>query len=243
VALAWRAGWGLRARRAITGPLLVAAVTGFAGFLVVSQIRGTQGFRQRLQAENEGDLTRILASLTTEADSLRDEVSSLKLQVLTLQTSSQRDASATAAADEQRRALEVLSGTVPVTGHGITLTIDDPDGAGTYDTMIDIVQELRDAGAEAVAINDIRVGVASSFAGRDGKVFLDDSALSPPFRVSAIGQGATLEGGLKIPGGAIDSLTSLRGVQTTVLRTAKLLLPALTRPPTFRVARPVGSAP
>jgi uncharacterized protein YlxW (UPF0749 family) len=66
--------------------------------------------------------------------------------------------------------------------------------------------------------------------------------LTAPFRVNAIGQGSTLEGGLKIPGGAIDTLTSLRDVHTTVLRTAKLVIPALARAPTFRVARPVGSA-
>jgi uncharacterized protein YlxW (UPF0749 family) len=213
------------------------------GFLLISQIRGTQPFRQQLQAEDEGDLTRILASLSTEADSLRDEISALKLQLLTLQTSNQRDASAAAAADDQRRALEVLSGTVPVTGPGITLTIDDPSGSVAYDTMIDIVQELRDAGAEAVGIDDVRVGLTSAFSEKDGHVVLDDTVLTAPYRVNAIGQGSTLEGGLKIPGGAIDTLASLRDVHTTVLRTAKLVIPALARPPTFRVARPVGSAP
>jgi uncharacterized protein YlxW (UPF0749 family) len=239
----WRTGWTSRARDVLTGPLLIAIVTGMVGFLLVSQIRGTQPFRQQLQAENEGDLTRILASLSTEADSLRDEISSLKLQLLTLQTSNQRDSSAAAAADDQLKALEVLSGTVAVTGPGITLTIDDPSRAVAYDTMIDIVQELRDAGAEAIGVNDVRVGVTSSFAERDGKVALDDTALSAPFRVNAIGQGATLEGGLKIPGGAIDTLTALRDVHPTVLRTAKLVIPALAKPPAFRVARPVGSGP
>jgi uncharacterized protein YlxW (UPF0749 family) len=222
---------------------LIAIVTGMVGFLLVSQIRGTQPFRQKLQAEDEGDLTRILASLSTEADSLRDEISSLKLQLLTLQTSNQRDTSAATAADDQLKALEVLSGTVAVTGPGITLTIDDPSGAVAYDTMIDIVQELRDAGAEAIGVNDVRVGVTSNFAERDGKVTLDDTTLSAPFRVNAIGQGATLEGGLKIPGGAIDTLTALRDVHPTVLRTAKLVIPALAKPPAFRVARPVGSSP
>ena len=232
-----------RLRGVVAGPLLVAVVTGLVGFLLVSQIRGSQPFRQKLQAEDEGDLTRILASLSTEADSLRDEISSLKLQLLTLQTSNQRDTNAAAAADDQRRALEVLSGTVPVTGPGITLTIDDVSGGVAYDTMIDIVQELRDAGAEAIGINDVRVGVTSSFTERDGHVVVDDAVLSPPFRVNAIGQGSTLEGGLKIPGGAIDTLTALRDVHATVLRTAKLVIPALAQAPAFRVARPVGSSP
>ncbi|MBV9935079.1 MAG: DUF881 domain-containing protein [Actinobacteria bacterium] len=241
--MAWRPPWTARLRGVLAGPLLIAIVTGLVGFLLVSQIRGTQPFRQKLQAEDEGDLTRILASLSTEADSLRDEISALKLQLLTLQTSNQRDSSAAAAADDQLKALEVLSGTVAVTGPGITLTIDDPSGAVAYDTMIDIVQELRDAGAEAIGVNDVRVGVTSNFTERDGKVTLDDAVLNPPFRVDAIGQGATLEGGLKIPGGAIDTLTALRDVHPTVLRTAKLVIPAMATPPAFHAARPVGSSP
>ena len=61
----------------------------------------------------------------------------------------------------------MLAGTVPVTGPGLVVTVEDPNGSVTYDTLIDIVQELRDAGAEAVAVNDIRIGVATAFAERD----------------------------------------------------------------------------
>src|SRR5919107_322234 len=143
------------------GPLLVALLAAVIGFLVVGQLRGTERFRRRLEAESEGDLTRILASLTTEADALRDEVTGLKLQLQRLETSSVRDQAGTDAADEQLRALEVLAGTVAVTGPGIAISIEDARGAAGYDTVIDIVQELRDAGAEAIGINGRRVGAAS----------------------------------------------------------------------------------
>jgi hypothetical protein len=55
------------------GPAVVILLTAVMGFLLVGQLRGTERFRRRLEAESEGDLTRILASLTTEADSLRDQ--------------------------------------------------------------------------------------------------------------------------------------------------------------------------
>jgi uncharacterized protein YlxW (UPF0749 family) len=232
-----------RLRSLATGPLFVLVVTGMVGFLLVSQLRGTQRFSQRLSAENEGDLARILASLTTEADSLRDEVSTLKLQLLDLQTSTRNDEAAAKAASDQLHALEVLAGTVPVAGPGVSLMVDDPDGNVGYDTMIDIVQELRDAGAEAIAVNGVRVGATSAFATKDGKVALDDSALAPPFTVVAIGQPATLEGGLKIPGGALDTLAALKNVNAEVQRAARLDLPALARPPAFRAAHPVSSTP
>ena len=230
-----------RIRNWVGGPFLVLLVTGLVGFLLVSQLRGTERFRQRLEDESEADLTRILASLTTEADSLQDEIGSLRLQLLTLETSSERDETAAQTAEQQLRSLEVLSGTVPVAGPGVTVFVDDPRQAVGYDSLIDIVQELRDAGAEAVGVNDLRVGVASAFAERDGRIALDGMTLEAPYTVEAIGQPSTLDGGLKIPGGAVDALRALRGVEVRVERATALEIPALTRPPSFRVARPVGS--
>jgi uncharacterized protein YlxW (UPF0749 family) len=235
------------ARRArsllLGGPLFVVIVTGLVGFLLISQLRGTQRFSQRLSAENEGDLARILASLNTQADALRDEISTLKLQLVDLEASSRNDAAAAQADAEQLQALQVLAGTVPVSGPGISVSIDDPSGSVGYDTMIDVVEELRDAGAEAIAVNGMRVGASSAFTVKDGKLQLDATTIGPPYRVQAIGQPATLEGGLKIPGGALDSLRSLKGVVADVQRAARLDLAALAKAPTFRVAHPISSTP
>jgi uncharacterized protein YlxW (UPF0749 family) len=233
-----------RLRALAGGPVFVLVVTGLVGFLLVSQFRGTQRFSQRLSAESEGDLARILASLSTEADSLRDEISALKLQLVALEASSRSDEASAKAAEDQLQALQVLAGTVPVAGPGITLDIQDPGGTVGYDTLIDVVQELRDAGAEAVAVNGQRVGVSSAFAtAPGGKVTLDGVVLTPPFRVSAIGQPATLESGLKIPGGALDALAALKDVHVELQRSARLDLPPLAKPPTFRAAHPVSSTP
>lgn len=219
--------------------LLVLAVTGLVGFLLVGQLRGSEAFRQRLEAENEGDLTRILAGLTTEADALRDEISSLKLQLLQLQNAQQQDSASAAAAAAQLRALQVLAGTVPVTGPGLTMKVSDPEGGVLYDTLIDVVAELRDAGAEALAINGRRIGAGSAFGETaDGtRVTIDGIAITAPFTIVAIGPAATLEGGLKIPGGALDVLASLRGVDVALSRSAKLEVPALADPPRFRVGK------
>lgn len=225
------------------GGAVVLAVTAVVGFLLVSQMGTSPRFSQRLEAESEEDLARILASLTNEADSLRDEISDLKLQLVDLRASTRQDDSANRAAREQLQGLSVLAGTVAVTGPGLVLVIDDPDDAVRYDALIDAVQELRDAGAEALAINDRRVGVASFLADRDGRILLDGTVLVPPYRVAAIGQSTTLDGALKIPGGVLDALDALPGVRARVQRSAKLDLPATTRAGGLEVARPVGSAP
>lgn len=225
--------------RRISSIVMVVGVTALVGFLAVGQLRGSEEFRQRLEAENEGDLTRILAGLTTEADALRDEISALKIQLLELRNSNAADSATSAAAESQLRALQVLAGTVAVSGPGLTIKIDDPESAVLYDTLIDVVAELRDAGAEAIAVNGRRVGAGSAFGEIDGRISIDGIAVGRPYNVVAIGPAATLEGGLKIPGGALDVLNSLRGVAVELQRSAKLDVPALSEAPSFRTGRVV----
>src|SRR3954469_22055342 len=202
-------------------------VAGLVGFLAVAQHGSSERFSQRLQAESEGDLTRILSDLTATDAELRDQIGALKLQLQVLSTSSEQDTAASKAAEEQLNDLAVLAGTVPVTGSGIIVTINDPQSSIQYDLMIDLVEELRDAGAEAVAVNSLRVGAGSWFAEGANAIVLDGRELAAPFQVAAIGQPATLDGGLAIPGGALDSFRTQKGVTIDVQRLAKVDLPAL----------------
>ena len=229
-----------RLRAGFGGPVLLALAATVVGFLLVGQLQGEQAERAPLEAESEGDLARILSDLNGEADALQGEIAELRIQLSDLRRSSQDETAAAEAADEQLRSLQVLAGTTPVQGPGVLVTVTDPNGSLTYDTLIDIVQELRDAGAEAVAINDIRIGVATAFAERDQKITVDGTALTAPYRIAAIGQPATLDGGLKIPGGAVDAVTTVRGVKVDVARRVEVDLPALARPPRFDAARPVA---
>jgi uncharacterized protein YlxW (UPF0749 family) len=229
-----------RLRRSIAGPLALAVAAAAVGFLVVGQLRGQDREAAPLSAESEGDLARILADLNSEADALQGEIAELRIQLSDLRRSSRDDAAAAEAADEQLRNLQVLAGTTPVAGPGVVVTIDDPSSSVTYDSLIDVVQELRDAGAEALAVNDVRIGVATAFAERDAKITVDGTLLTVPYRVSAIGQPATLDGGLKIPGGAVDAISTIKGVRVDVARRVEVRLPALARPPQFDAARPVA---
>ena len=226
-------------RSGFAGPVLLAVAATVVGFLLVGQLRGEQAERAPLEAESEGDLARILADLNAEADALQGEIAELRIQLSDLRRSSQDESAAAEAADEQLRSLQVLAGTTPVQGPGVVVTLTDPNGALTYDTLIDVVQELRDAGAEALAVNDIRIGVATAFAERDQRITVDGTVLTQPYRIAAIGQPATLDGGLKIPGGAVDAVSTIRGVNVEVVRRVEVDLPALERPPQFDAARPV----
>lgn len=228
-------------RASLLGKVFVALVAAVVGFVLVSQFRGQRRFSRQLQAESETDLARILSSLDSEADSLRDEIASLRLQLQDVETSSRRDDAATRAAEDQLADMEVLAGTVPVHGPGVTVDVDDPGHSLRYDSLIDLVQELRDAGAEAMAVNGMRIGAASAFFPQGGAITLDGTPLRAPYRVTAIGESATLETGLAIRGGAVETLSAVKDVHVDVRREGDVKLPALTELPTLRAGHPVGS--
>ncbi len=163
----------------------VVVISALVGFLLVSQVRGRVSDRAFLETASEADLTRILASLNQEASSLREELVTLRFQLQDLETATARDQAAQQAATEQRRSLAVLAGTVPVAGPGVTLHIEDPADAMTAEIFIDIVQELRDAGAEAIAVDGHRLGAASAFEDAAPTVELDGSRLRSWSRRSA----------------------------------------------------------
>ncbi len=107
------------------------------------------------------------------------------------------------------------------------LRIDDQDGELESGDMLDLVQELRDAGAEAIAIADQRVGAATSFGGEPGAVTVDGTRLPPSFEVLAIGDPATLEGGLAIRGGALELLQAEGSIAVAVTPQTELEVPPL----------------
>ena len=221
-------------------PLAVAVAAAAVAFTLVSRFGGGEDLGARLRTASEADLARILSGLTAEADLLRDEISTLRLQLNDLETSTERGTAAEDAANSRLAALSVLAGTVPVEGPGIVLTITDTGERLEYDQFVDVVQELRDAGAEAVAVNGLRVGAGSAFAAEEGRILLDGRPLKGPYRIEAIGSPETLEGGLEIPGGVMDSLSSTSQVTASLGRRSRLQLPALLRHPTFEVAEPVA---
>ncbi|HYT39019.1 MAG TPA: DUF881 domain-containing protein, partial [Acidimicrobiia bacterium] len=84
-----------------------------------------------------------------------------------------------------------------------------------------------------------RVGGTTAFSHQRDAVTVDGQEVQQPYEVLAIGDPATLEVGLRIPGGAIDTLDALDGTKVSVERRSEVRVPALEHPPTFKAAHPL----
>ena len=233
--------------RATRAQLVAALLCGVLGFAAAVQVRSTQD--AGLSGLRQTDLVRILDDVSERSARLQNEARELQ-ETRDLVSGDDAQAALQEARD-RTRVLGILAGTLPARGPGIQLTITDPEGQVGSDVLIDTLQELRDAGAEAVEISSVdgpavRVVASTSFvdAGGPGSgagVEVDGTVLRPPYRFVAIGEPGTLATALEIPGGVLEVLDQ-RGAQGVVTQEQSVEITSLRVAPSPRYARPAGAA-
>ncbi len=206
--------------------LTIAAVAFVLGLLVVIQLRAQAG-SAGLAALDTQDLTVFVASVNQRNDQLRREIASLERELATLNANQDRgDASVDEIRADLRR-VRAYAGLDPVTGPGVTITVSGPiDGPG----MEDLINELRDAGAEAIASGEVRLVPGVVAVGPPGAASLDGADLGDTFTLDAIGAPEQLTGSLTRSGGVIAQLAATQpDVVVTVTPMDHLELPATDR--------------
>jgi uncharacterized protein YlxW (UPF0749 family) len=186
----------------------------------------------------EDELVRIFAGVDQNGEQLADEIRALQSSLDLLKSQSTNEAEAQRAARERLDALGILAGTVPASGQGIVLTISDPDRKVDASTMLDTVQELRAAGAEAIQIGDVRVVADTWFADSDAGLSVSGVDVSPSYVIKAIGDANTLAGAMEIPGG-VTATVRRAGGDTDVQIEDEVKVDALLTPSSPQYARPV----
>jgi len=198
-------------RRPSRAQVVVAALLAILGLAATVQVRAnrTEGV---YPGARPGDLVQLLDSLDAANSRAEKQIAELEATRRELQTSTDRQRAALRAAREEATTLAILAGTVPATGPGVVIGIEDPGDAISAATMLNAIEELRDAGAEAIEINDsARVVAQTYFADGEGGVTVDGVQLDPPYVIDAIGSPATLSVAVSFPGGLEDEVTALGG--------------------------------
>ena len=123
--------------------------------------------------------------------------------------------------------LKLLSGEVPVSGPGITVTFTR-DADLRYFDFVDLVNELWVSGAEAIAINDHRVIFNTHILDSpSGEILVNNENLLFPIVVTAIGNPNNLESVLTMPGGLVNNWRRLLGINPTIVARDRVIIPAV----------------
>ncbi|CAL9393620.1 hypothetical protein SUDANB176_01313 [Streptomyces sp. enrichment culture] len=217
---------GLWPPRVTRAQLIVALLLFGLGFGLAVQVASNSDGDSALRGARQEDLVRILDELDDRTQRLEDEKQGLEKQRDELENSSDQAEEARRQTIEKERQLGVLAGTVAAQGPGITMTIEDTKGTVEADMLLDAIQELRAAGAEAIQVNGVRV-VASTYLTDSGNgVAVDGNKITAPYRFKVIGKPQDLEPALNIPGGVVQTLEKEQA-GVTVERSTKIVVDAL----------------
>ncbi len=179
---------------------IICIAVGFSGSIIV-QILHTDP-----RKEIRSSLAKELTQQTKHLNTLNSEVSSLRVKV-----ENQSKKLANTAKDDTLTYDEMATGTIPVNGPGITLTIANPLAANSDTTSGSLpresssnirvvtdgdlqvfIQILWQAGAEAISINGYRLGVQTSVRTAGQTILVGVNQVQSPYKIQAIGDASAL---------------------------------------------------
>jgi uncharacterized protein YlxW (UPF0749 family) len=224
---------GLGLKRRWAAQLSLAAICLVLGLLLVVQLRTQQVVRQ---AGGTEDWEFVVGDLIDSNARLRDEVEALETQLDGLQDVEGGAVILRSLVDEVNH-LRIVNGRLEVSGPGVEVVITGP--ISVLD-LHDLINELRNAGAEALGLNERRI-VAWSAISTDGQqVTVDGKPVESPYHLQAIGDANTLEVALMRPGGLVDMLYRANATASIhVYQRDKLTLPIYDQPLEFVYAKAV----
>jgi uncharacterized protein YlxW (UPF0749 family) len=232
-----------RRRRMSWAGAMVGVLLALAGFALVVQLRSNTTDPALASARQE-DLVRILSDLAAQEERLRSDIAGLQDSQRQLTSGAQGRQAALDEATRRADELGILAGTLPARGPG--LEIEFASGAQPIKAvdLLDAVQELRGAGAEAMQITGVdrtavRIVASTSFLDSDGGVTVDGRRLSGPYTIIAIGDPKTMRTALNIPGGVVESVGK-DGGNVLVQEPGTLDVTALHDPIKLEYAKPVS---
>ncbi|MEV5430720.1 DUF881 domain-containing protein [Streptomyces sp. NPDC052701] len=217
---------GLWPPRVTRAQLIVALLLFGLGFGLAVQVASNSENDSALRGARQEDLVRILDELDDRTQRLEDEKRGLEKQRDELENSSDQAEEARRQTVEKERQLGILAGTVAAQGPGITMTIGDDRGRVEADMLLDAIQELRAAGAEAIQVNGVRVVAGTYLTDSGNGVGVDGNKINAPYRFKVIGKPQDLEPALNIPGGVVQTLEKEQAT-VTVERSGKIVVDAL----------------
>lgn len=215
------------------GKIIIAIVFVVFGFMISVQYKATDQQRT-IRMERVEDLTERLKVMEGENKQL----------ILELETLKNEGANGLQEAERDRWA--IMAGATEVRGKGVIITLDDSaiakkpsENPNLYiihdEDLLRILNELRAAGAEAIALNDQRIVAMSEVRCAGQTVSVNNVRSAPPYVIKVIGSPKNLTSALRLRGGVAETF-EFWGIQVKIQEEDDLLIPALNTPQRFEYA-------
>jgi len=222
----------MAARIAQVSLFIVALVI---GILLVGQLR-SQARPIELSTLTAQELSTLIEALGARNVELGDNLADLREQIRDYERADVQGRSDLTISEEELDRISALGGLAPVEGQGISIQIE-----GSFDptAVNDLIYELRNAGAEAIAVDDIRITARSVAVLGTRAIEIDGTEIGPSFEIQAIGSPDGLQSAIERPVGILNLLQQSINAQFTVQQLDDLVVPATRRDLTPQAATAV----
>lgn len=211
------------------------------GLLITTQFRIQKQVLPDVSRMRSDELVAALAEKQEEVEQANRQIEQLRAEVERLRKSA---AAATPRPREDMTPLEILAGSIEVTGPGVTVVLmETPEALTAKNKVTDediwrVLNELFTAGAEAVSVNGQRVTAVTGIRNVGSRILVNQTMIASPMEILAIGDPIVLEASLKLRGGVVE-LLGRWGISVVVTKSDSLKVAAFRATPSFRFAKPV----
>jgi len=220
------------------------------GIFIAFQMKFVQGtyLSGSSPTQKTTEILNELSAVKQEKESLIEEIERLEEQLDKIQNSASEESAVVKNLTDELNRYKAFSGMTKVSGTGIMVTIDNPPKdlnvglekniAYDYKLMLDLINELNSAGAEAISINEQRMVNNTEIRLAGTQVNVNTLPISPPFVIKAIGNSSTLDGAINQRFGIVQSIQEV-GYYVEVKQVENLEISAFNGSMKFRYANTV----
>ena len=204
------------------------------GLLLIGQLR-SQARPTEISSLTAQELSQLIETLSNRNAELRSALSDQRDTLREYEAAGPVGQSALQVGREDLARIAAFGGLTPVMGQGITLQVD-----GDLDSIAlnDLLNELRNAGAEALAVDQIRITHRSVAVQGPTALLVDGVPVGRRFTVRAIGSPEGLLSTIERPGGIIAQLEQFIDASIVATQSDDLELPATRADLMPQVAQP-----
>jgi uncharacterized protein YlxW (UPF0749 family) len=205
------------------------------GVLLVGQLR-SQARPIELSSLSAQELSELIQTLSARNVDFTDALADLREQVREYERAEAEGQSTIELTEEDLDRIQAFGGLMSVVGQGIAIAIE-----GSFDAIAinDLIHELRNAGAEAISVDGVRITANSVAVLGTSSIEIDGVALEGVVEILAIGSPDGLYSAMVRPGGILTVLEQSVDATFTIETRENLRLPATERDLTPTAGEPV----
>lgn len=231
------------------GIFVLCVMFGFLLMLQMKSVKYNASAAQDSQILRASELQSLLNKEKEKSEKLLNELLTYKDELNKFREEASNSGTYAKVLAKQLENAEIMAGITTVSGQGVVVTMKDssttaaPGFEESYylihdEDILKVVNELRDAGAEAISINGERLVSTSEIRCAGSIVSINNNRYAAPYVIRAIGDAATMESALKMRDGVIDSLRDPWGIEVTVERKDKIVIEGYNGGTQFKYAVP-----